>query len=153
MVITVARAKSNHIDFINKYIQDTSVLRHINDDISIVNSLAVIDPSCFIIIEEDNTPTGLFLTIPVNSITTDVHTCIRACTKKILAGEMGLNLLKEEGVLCVTSHIPEYNTAALKYSLRCGFQKCGFIPTSYLFNGALIGQHLVYKNLGEQLCL
>jgi len=149
MVTTnVLRAKSSHLDFINYILEESSISRHINDDISIKSLGIVRDHTHFIIVEEDNTPTGLFLAVPINSVTVDIHTCIRDCKEKMTAGVLGIELLRGEGIICATSHIPEYNTAALKYSLRCGFQKCGFIPKSYLFNGVAIGQHLVYKNLG-----
>ncbi len=148
MVVTVTRAKSSHLDFINYILDERSISRHINDDISIQTLSVVHDHAHFIIVEEDSTPVGLFLTVPVNSVTVDIHTCIRDCKEKMKAGLLGAELLRSEGIICATSHIPEYNTAALKYSLRCGFQKCGFIPQSYLFNGVAIGQHLVYKNLG-----
>lgn len=145
----VYRATDDNLDFINKILKKENCIRYINDDLSILATCIITNPLNFLIVEEDSTPVGLFYTVPFTSSSIDVHTCIRDCKQKFKAGALGLSILKSEGFKCVTSHIPAYNSAALRYALACGFEKCGFIPESFLFNGALIGQNLVFKKLGD----
>jgi hypothetical protein len=149
MSIVVVPATDEHLDFINLQLSDDNISRHINDDLTIGEKVQVTTSTNFLVILEDGLPVGFYLVIPQNSVTVDIHTCARKCKDKRLAGEVCENHLKNSGVICVTSHVPDYNRAALKYAENAGFSVCGYIPKSYLFKSKLIGQYIVYKNIGE----
>lgn len=147
MSIEVKQATYEDLPFINEGLKSSSVIRHINDDETIKKNIEVTDPTNFIMIVEDSTTVGFYLATPKNSVTVDIHTCARRCSDKGAAALLLEEYLKNKGVYTITSHVPDYNKAALQYALDAGCHICGYIPESYLFRSKLIGQYIVYKNI------
>lgn len=150
MSVKVVQATYDDLPFINSKLKCESISRHINDDKTIKLDIEVTDPTNFIIILEDSNPVGFYLAVPKNAITVDIHTCARGCSDKDTAATLLEEHLKSKGFITVTSHIPDYNKAALNYAIKQGCTICGYIPESYLFRSKPIGQYIVFKNIGGQ---
>lgn len=148
-MITARIAQKDDVPFIIKEINDDNVARHVNDDKTFEYLIEddQIQPQCFLIIEEDDYPKGFFYFQNVNSITIDIHTCIRNVKNKIGAGLEAIEFFKNMGVWVIISFIPAYNSAAQKYAGRLGFEVAGRVKKSYLFNGEVIDQIIVSKNI------
>jgi L-amino acid N-acyltransferase YncA len=145
--LEILEAVVEDLGTINSLIEAPKIKRHINDDSSMGSSYAFQSPQNILVIKEDGNLTGFFYIVPTNSITIDIHTCARDCTDKALAAHKTIEYLRGLGVKCITSHIPKYNKAALKFALATGFEVLGVLPKSYEFNGKPIDQYLVFKNI------
>lgn len=139
------------VPFIIKEINDDNVARHVNDDKTFEYFIVddQIQPQCFIVVEENGEPKGFFYFQNLNSITIDIHTCIRGIKDKIGAGLAAIEFFKSMEIEVIISFIPAYNSAAQKYAGRLGFEVSGRIKKSYLFNGEAIDQIIVSKNIKE----
>ena len=143
----VKLAQQEHLEFINSEISRADTAHYVNDDYSISTSFEIKTPDNILVVFEQGLPVGFFLCQPQNSILVDVHTNIRSCVNKLQAASMGMELLKDLGVLALTAHIPGYNHAAYRFSKKCGFTKLATLEKSFLSGGRRYDQHLMYKLL------
>lgn len=91
---------------------------------------------------------GLFLLVPANSCTWDVHTCLLPSAW----GTRGQTAAKEliawffetmPGAARLCTAVPAHNRLALKFAERAGMTEYGRNPLSYRRNGALQDQILL----------
>jgi hypothetical protein len=142
-------ANVDDLDFIIDEINGTDVARHVNDDFTLESRVekSQINLNHFLIIEEDGQAKGFFYFQNINSITIDIHTCIRNVKNKLIAGASTIEFFRCAGVEVIISFIPSYNSAAFKYAKMLGFEEVGRIAKSYLFNNQAIDQIIVSKNI------
>lgn len=141
------------LDLINRVILDAAVNDDISDDASKSTEIAAL-PSHFecLGIYQDHEIKGLFLLVPQNAITAEIHTCLLLRGKPAFqAGELLLEYLFSKYRKAI-SYTPSINKKALLYALRLGFKKEGILTQSFLKNGELLDQTLVGLTKGEYLC-
>lgn len=97
----------------------------------------------------------VFMLLPVNNVTYDLHTCILPQGRGKLAFKAVKQMLSYvfENTKCqkIIGKVPEYNKPAMAFILRSGFKKEGYSDKSYLKDGFLYGQYFVGINKEEFL--
>lgn len=147
MFLEITQAQFEDLVKINDLIASPKIKRHINDDVSMSSIYTFQSPQNILVVKENGVITGFFYVVFSNALCIDIHTCVRDCNDKVQAAHKTTELLRAAGVRCITSHIPKYNRAALKFALMAGFEILGELPNSYAFNGKNISQYVVYKNI------
>lgn len=143
----------NDIKVINRVILDAAVNDDISDDASKNHELQQL-PHTFecLGIYQDEEIKGLFMLVPQNAVTAEIHTCLllrgRAAFK---AGQLLLEYLFSKYQKAI-SYTPSNNRKALIYAIGLGFKKEGILTQSFLKNGELLNQTLVGLTKGEYLC-
>ncbi len=96
---------------------------------------------------DDERVGGMFMFMPVNGVTAEVHTTLlKPCRGRLaleaarLAREWMWNNTK---FLRITTTVPEYNKAALLFSKWTGMKEYGMNPESIVKDGVLQGQRLL----------
>ena len=143
----------NDLDLINRVILDAAVNDGISDDASKNHEIQQL-PHTFecLGIYQDEEIKGLFMLVPQNAVTAEIHTCLLLRGKEAFqAGELLLDYLFNNYQKAI-SYTPSTNKKALFYALRLGFKKEGVLTQSFLKNGKLLDQTLVGLTKGEYLC-
>lgn len=143
----------NDLDLINRVILDTAVNDDISDDASKNHELQQLPHTfeCLGIYQNEEVK-GLFMLVPQNAVTAEIHTCLLLRGKEAFqAGEILLDYLFSNYQKAI-SYTPSTNKKALFYALRLGFKKEGVLTQSFLKNGELLDQTLVGLTKGEYLC-
>ena len=143
----------NDIKVINRVILDVAVNDDISDDASKNHEIQQL-PHTFecLGIYQDEEIKGLFMLVPQNAVTAEIHTCLLLRGKEAFqAGELLLDCLFSKYQKAI-SYTPSTNKKALFYALRLGFKKEGVLTQSFLKNGKLLDQTLVGLTKGEYLC-
>lgn len=143
----------NDLDLINRVILDAAVNDDISDDAS--KNLAIselpLNFECLGIYQDDEIK-GLFMLIPQNAVTAEIHTCLLLRGKAAFkAGQLLLEYLFSKYQKAI-SYTPSNNRKALIYAIGLGFKKEGVLTQSFLKNGELLNQTLVGLTKGEYLC-
>jgi hypothetical protein len=102
-------------------------------------------------------PNALFLYLPINSATTEVHTCILPDGR----GREGVRAAKESirwiftqtDFRKIISWVPSFNRAALVFARMAGLSREGINRMSFLKDGTLFDQHLLGITKEEWTCL
>lgn len=143
----------NDLDLINRLILDAAVNDDISDDASKNHEIQQL-PHTFecLGIYQDEEIKGLFMLVPQNAVTVEIHTCLLLRGKEAFqAGQLLLDYLFSKYQKAI-SYTPSTNKKALFYALRLGFKKEGVLTQSFLKNGELLDQTLVGLTKGEYLC-
>lgn len=143
----------NDLDLINRVILDAAVNDDISDDASMSHEIQQL-PHAFecLGIYQDGEIKGLFMLVPQNAVTAEIHTCLLLRGKEAFqAGQLLLDYLFSNYQKAI-SYTPSTNKKALFYALRLGFKKEGVLTQSFLKNGELLDQTLVGLTKGEYLC-
>lgn len=98
----------------------------------------------------DFQPVALFIGIPTEPETLDLHMCAApecrgALAIAALAGF--LEWMKESPYKVITGKIPGYNRPMVHVAMRAGFQKTGIVPLSVLRNGKFENEILMERRL------
>lgn len=140
---------------INKIILNPFVQDDICDDFSVGVSLSEIPSHVqFMGVYEDNMLCGLYMLVPQNCATVEVHTCLLPLlrgVKAIQAGQLIIQYMFER-YKKIISWIPIDNKKAELYSKLLGFKIEGISRESYLKNGKLQDMKLVGMTIGEYKC-
>ena len=134
-------------------ILDVVVNDDISDDVSKNHEIQQL-PQTFecLGIYQDEEIKGLFMLVPQNAVTAEIHTCLLLRGKEAFqAGLLLLDYLFSKYQKAI-SYTPSTNKKALFYALRLGFKKEGVLTQSFLKNGELLDQTLVGLTKGEYLC-
>lgn len=143
----------NDLDLINRVILDAAVNDDISDDASKNHKIQQL-PHAFecLGIYHDEEIKGLFMLVPQNAVTAEIHTCLLLRGKEAFqAGQLLLDYLFSNYQKAI-SYTPSTNKKALFYALRLGFKKEGVLTQSFLKNGVLVDQVVVGLTKGEYLC-
>lgn len=143
----------NDLDLINRVILDAAVNDDISDDATKNHELQHL-PHAFecLGIYQDEEIRGLFMLVPHNAVTAEIHTCLLLRGKEAFqAGQLLLDYLFSNYQKAI-SYTPSTNKKALFYALRLGFKKEGVLTQSFLKNGMLVDQVVVGLTKGEYLC-
>lgn len=143
----------NNLDLINRVILDAAVNDDISDDASKNHKIQQL-PHTFecLGIYQDEEIKGLFMLVPQNAVTAEIHTCLLLRGNEAFqAGRLLLDYLFSNYQKAI-SYTPSTNKKALFYALRLGFKKEGVLTQSFLKNGELLDQTLVGLTKGEYLC-
>ncbi len=141
------------LDLINRVILDAAVNDDISDDATKKHEIQQL-PHAFecLGIYQDEEIRGLFMLIPQNAVTAEIHTCLLLRGKEAFqAGQLLLDYLFSNYQKAI-SYTPSTNKKALFYALRLGFKKEGVLTQSFLKNGVLVDQVVVGLTKGEYLC-
>lgn len=143
----------NDLDLINRVILDVAVNDDISDDASRNHEIQQLPHTfeCLGIYQNEEIK-GLFMLVPQNAVTAEIHTCLLLRGKEAFqAGRLLLDYLFSKYQKAI-SYTPSTNKKALFYALRLGFKKEGVLTQSFLKNGDLLDQTLVGLTKGEYLC-
>ena len=143
----------NELDLINRVILDAAVNNDISDDASKNHEIQQL-PHTFecLGIYQHGEIKGIFMLLPQNAVTAEIHTCLLLRGKEAFqAGRLLLSYLFNKYQKAI-SYTPLTNKKALFYALRLGFKKEGVLTQSFLKNGVLVDQVVVGLTKGEYLC-
>ena len=133
---------------ISRIMKSPEVYEHISDDGSpSVDDYQPIDDErvIYIGIEHDEEIQGVFMCVPQNSVTLEVHTCM---TKPLFGRSVECAsraiewVWQNTGFQRIVTNVPTYNKLAAKLSVRAGMKKYGLNPHSFLKHGVLYDQTL-----------
>ena len=145
----------NDLNLINEIILNPFVQDDIADDSSLGVSLAEIPSHMrFIGVYDNDILCGLYMLIPQNCVTVEVHTCLLPLLrgkKAIQAGRLIIQYMFDR-YRKIISWIPVDNKKAELYSKLLGFKVEGISRESYLKNGKLQDMKLVGITIGEYKC-
>lgn len=147
----VKRATIDDIDFIRSVYADEEIYHYISDDGS--NDPNEIDygalisiPHIYVMIPSVNTPVGVLLFYPWNTITFELHTAIvkehRGKEAIEAAKVCGFWMFENTNCQKIVTSIPAGNFPAKYLARKCGMKYIGNNEKSYLKGGTLHDQHL-----------
>lgn len=141
----IKRCTKEDAELIDRLMTDRSIWEFISDDMChaetfTVHELLVNNRIYVLLIDNES----LFLFLPINGITYDVHVCILPNKR----GEMAINNSRQaynfmfQNTVCqkIIAHIPCFNRKAYALSVRCGFRFEGINRKSFLKHGSLYDQ-------------
>ena len=145
----------NDLNLINEIILNPFVQDDIADDSSMGVSISEIPSHMrFIGVYDNNILCGLYMIVPQNCATVEVHTCLLPLLrgrKAIQAGRLIIQYMFDR-YKKIISWIPVDNKKAELYSKLLGFKIEGISRESYLKNGKLQDMKLVGITMGEYKC-
>ena len=145
----------NDLNLINEIILNPFVQDDIADDSSIGVSISEIPSHVrFMGVYDNDILCGLYMLIPQNCATVEVHTCLLPLLrgrKAIQAGRLIIQYMFDR-YKKIISWIPVDNKKAELYSKLLGFKIEGISRESYLKNGKLQDMKLVGITIGEYKC-
>ena len=143
------------LNLINEIILDPFVQDDIADDSSIGVSISEIPSHVrFMGVYDNDMLCGLYMLVPQNCVTVEVHTCLLPLLrgkKAIQAGRLIIEYMFDQ-YKKIISWIPVDNKKAELYSKLLGFKIEGISRESYLKNGKLQDMKLVGITIGEYKC-
>lgn len=87
---------------------------------------------------------GLFVLVPQNSVTVEVHTCLMPIARGERAAAAAKELIRwvwsNTTFKRLVTNVPGYNRLALRFALAAGMTKYGTNTRSYMKNGVLWDQ-------------
>lgn len=101
-----------------------------------------LDPSAVIYLAADD-GSAVWMAVPQNSVTYEVHTAVlpgARGARAVAMGRAGLRWMFQRHARKLVTHVPEDNRAALAYARRCGWQVEGVNRASWLKGGRLLDQ-------------
>lgn len=143
------------VDIVNAVVASESIADSLCDDLS--KGVKVLDCCSleWIGVMIDKVCHGVFLLIPQNSTTVEIHTALLPSVWGRLskqAGKMLLDLIFLQYQKAVTS-VPVNNRAAAWFAGSLGFKHEGVNRQSFLKNGVLLDQNMMGITRKEFLCL
>lgn len=143
------------LNLINEIILNPFVQDDIADDSSMGVSISEIPSHVrFMGVYDNNILCGLYMLVPQNCATVEVHTCLLPLLrgrKAIQAGRLIIQYMFDR-YKKIISWIPIDNKKAELYSKLLGFKIEGISRESYLKNGKLQDMKLVGITIGEYKC-
>ena len=143
------------LNLINDIILNPFVQDDIADDSSMGVSISEIPSHVrFIGVYDNDMLCGLYMLVPQNCATVEVHTCLLPLLrgkKAIQAGRLIIEYMFDQ-YKKIISWIPVDNKKAELYSKLLGFKVEGISLESYLKNGKLQDMKLVGITIGEYKC-
>ncbi len=107
----------------------------------------VSDAIYYLAVHKDGALVGIFMCIPENCITLDVHTNLLPSCRGALAVEAATRALQwvreNTSFTRIVTKVPDNNPLALRLAERVGFTRYGHNPDSFMQNGVLMGQTLL----------
>ena len=106
----------------------------------------------YYLLVEEQTPVGVFMFVPENAATVQVHTCLTPAVwgRSIEATNAAKRWIFEHTKFQrITTTIPENNRLAQRLAVRSGMKEYGRNPKSYLKGGVLLDQILYGMNKDE----
>lgn len=95
----------------------------------------------------DSEVMGVFMLVPVNAITYEVHTCIQPEYWGKKAAEAARLLIDwmfgNTPCRKIITHVPAYNRLAYRFAKQAGLADEGLIKNSFLKHGQVYDQHLL----------
>jgi len=148
-------ARIYDVDLINSVLMHPSIADHLCDDNSVGAKVQDAESLEWIGVHKNGACHGVFLLIPQNSVTVDIHTAllpdVRGKESK-QAGKLLLDLIFSRYFKAVTS-VPSNNRVAAWFAGSLGFKHEGVNRQSFLKNGVLLDQVLMGMTREEWLCL
>jgi len=148
-------ARIYDVDLINSVLMHPSIADHLCDDNSVGAKVQDAESLEWIGVHKDGACHGVFLLIPQNAVTVDIHTAllpdVRGKQSK-QAGKLLLDLIFSRYFKAVTS-VPSNNRVAAWFAGSLGFKHEGVNRQSFLKNGVLLDQVLMGMTREEWLCL
>lgn len=148
-------ARIYDVDLINSVLMHPSIADHLCDDYTVGAKVQDAESLEWIGVHKDGACHGVFLLIPQNSVTVDIHTAllpdVRGKQSK-QAGKLLLDLIFSRYHKAVTS-VPSNNRVAAWFAGSLGFKHEGVNRQSFLKNGVLLDQVLMGMTREEWLCL
>lgn len=137
--------RTNDIEYIKQCVTHPKIWDYSTDDGSVEKSIYVpliADVVYWLMVVEDS-PLGVFLLHPHNSICFEVHTCLlpKIWGRSVECTLAGIDWMWEN-TSCrrIITNVPEYNLLAIRLAERSGLLRFGENPKSYLKNGILYNQ-------------
>lgn len=137
-------SRTHNMNIVKNIMSHPSIWPHVHDDG--VGECNPIDHEGFfwMLITELGAPIGVFLVHATNSICYQMHTCILPIAWGKKAKQSAKLLLKwafdETNCQKMTTLVPSYNRAALRFAKSGGMAEEGVNRKSFLHNGELIDQ-------------
>lgn len=143
---------TSDLDFIKSVMTNEAVWPHISDDMC--GSRLEFEPDSshlYLAVDDGGERMGFFAIRAVNSICCEIHTVMlpAAWGKTLKYTSAVIEWIFSETIfLKIVSFVPETNKKALKLALKSGLQIEGFLSSSFIKSGNLIGQHVLSINKG-----
>lgn len=102
-----------------------------------------LDPADVIYLGTDQ---AVWMAVPTNSVTWDVHSAVLPEARGARAVGWGIEAARwmfNHGARKLTTSVPADNRAALAFARRCGFRPEGINRLSWLKGGRMLDQHLL----------
>ena len=142
--------RTTDLAIVRRIMTEPSVYRNITDDGCPPASdfRPVDDPRLWYVLVYDGANViGLFMFVPLNAATWEVHTCLLPVARGPLAHQAAWEVLDWlwSNAPCqrLITNVPAFNRLALRFAKEAGMQQFGFNPDSYLKGGKLHGQYLL----------
>lgn len=141
-------------DLIRAIITHPKIYPHVSDDSSAPadSFQPPMHDSIYYLMPIDNEVMGVFMMVPVNAITFEVHTCIlpeywgkKAAEAARLCAEW---MFAHTPCRKIITHVPAYNRLAYRFARQAGMTEEGRIKDSFLKNGQVYDQHLLGLSKG-----
>lgn len=147
--------RTHDMEIVRSIMADPAIFPHIHDDS--VTECAPVDHEGFSwMLVSDDAPAGVFLVHALNSICYQMHTCLLPRIWGRGAANAAQMLLawafNETACQKMTTAVPAYNRAALRFARAGGMTQEGINRASFLRNGALIDQIMLGITKKEWAC-
>lgn len=133
------------VDEIKAIITHVALWPHVTDDFSPSREdyQPVMHPSVlYLIVRDHGVLQGLFFFHPINSILSEIHTCLLphswGNTARQIAREMLIWFWENSSCERLVTTVPDYNRLALVFAKAAGMVEYGRNPESYMKGGKLI---------------
>ena len=158
--IAIALERTHDVALIKRIATDPAIWGHISDDGTLPPDLwQPPDPMvCAYLVARDDGEAlgmllGMFMFVPVNACTVEVHTCMlpsaygaRALKAAMLAAQW---IWDNTPAHRIVSNVPAYNRLAARFAFKAGMREWGRNPKSYLRGGVLHDQIWFGMSRGE----
>ena len=148
-------ARVYDVGVINSILAHPSIANQLCDDYTVGAKIQDAESLEWIGVHNDGACQGVFLLIPQNTVTVDVHTALLPSVRgkqSKQAGKLLLDLIFSRYFKAVTS-VPSNNRVAAWFAGSLGFKHEGVNRQSFLKNGVLLDQVLMGMTREEWLCL
>lgn len=148
-------ARVYDVGVINSILTHPSIADQLCDDHTVGAKVQDAESLEWIGVHKDGACHGVFLLIPQNTVTVDIHTALLPSVRgkqSKQAGKLLLDLIFSRYFKAVTS-VPSNNRVAAWFAGSLGFKHEGVNRQSFLKNGVLLDQVLMGMTREEWLCL
>ena len=128
------------VDVINRILEQPSVAVFVNDDVSLGNKITDANQHEWIGVYEGNECKGVFLLVPQNGATVEMHTALLIRGSKALDAARLLVERVFSRYHKLVTHVPDNNKAAKLMALKLGFVVEGINRQSFLQDNILHDQ-------------
>lgn len=143
-------ARTTDLAIVRRIMTEPTVYRNITDDgCPPASDFRPVEDSrlWYVLVSDGANVIGLFMFVPLNAATWEVHTCLLPVARGPLAHQAAWEVLdwlwRNTPCQRLITNVPAFNRLALKFAKEAGMQEFGFNPNSYLKGGKLHGQHLL----------